>query len=319
MRGSVSTGFRAPSLAQQYFATTSTNSTIVNGVSQLIEIGTFPATSPVSVALGGRRLRPEKALNFAGGVVLDPFRGFNLTVDYYNIRIKDRVLLTENLTGATVVNLLAAGGITNVTSARFFINGVDTRTQGVDIVGTYRVPDFGFGKVVLTGGYNYNQTKIIRRAVLPSILAVPLFGRTESYRLTDAQPKSKINLSADVDYGFFGANIRANRYGTVRSAANTGGTVAANGAVALAAFGSQAGDFKLTPKWITDVELRVHPTKAVTVAVGADNVFDVYPDRLPVANTANGFTPNSFFLPYSSLSPFGFNGRFLYGRLAFDF
>ena len=307
IRGSVSTGFRAPSLAQQYFATTSTNSTIVGGVSQLIEVGTFPATSPVAVALGGKRLKPEKALNFAGGVVLDPFRGFNLTADYYNIRIRDRVTLTENLTGTAVVGLLNGAGITNVTSARFFVNGVDTRTQGVDIVGTYRLPDFGLGKVVLTAGYNYNETKIISRAVLPSLPGVLLFGRQESYRLTRGQPRTKLNLAADVDLGAFGANIRTNRYGTVWTAA--GGTPVD------APLGSIAGDFKLTPKWITDVELRVHPVRQVTVAIGADNVFDVYPDRLPLGGA---FGPNSYFLPYSSLSPFGFNGRFLYGRVAFD-
>ena len=321
LRGSVSTGFRAPSLAQQYFATTSTNSTVVNGVTQLIEVGTFPATSPVAVALGGKRLKPEKALNLAGGIALNPVSGLSLTVDYYNIRIKDRVTLTENLTGTTVVNLLNNAGITNVTSARFFINGVDTRTQGVDAVASYRVPDFGAGKFVLTGGYNYNKTKIIKRAVLPSILALPLFGRQESYRLTDAQPRSKVNLSLDWDLGAVGATLRANRYGSVLVAANTGGTVAANGAVTLAAFGTQPGDIKLTPKWITDIELRVHPIEQITLAIGADNVFDVYPDRLPIGGAAGapGFTPNSYFLPYSSLSPFGFNGRFVYGRAAFNF
>ena len=319
IRGSVATGFRAPSLQQQFFATTSTNSTVVGGVTQLIEVGTFPATSPVATALGGRQLRPEKALNLAGGVAFTPLPGLSITADYYNSRIKDRVLLTENLTGATVVGQLTAAGISNVTSARFFINGVDTRTQGVDIVGTYRTPDLGFGRVTLTAGYNYNQTKIIRRAILPSIVGVPLFGRTESYRLTDGQPRNKLNLSADLDAGMFGANIRTNRYGSVLSAANTGGTVSSTGAVTLAAFGSQPGDIKLRPKWITDIEVRVRALEQVTLAVGADNVFDVYPDRLPIANTGNGFTPNSFFLPYSSLSPFGFNGRFLYGRVTFDF
>ncbi|MBN8808390.1 MAG: TonB-dependent receptor [Sphingomonas sp.] len=307
VRGSISTGFRAPSLAQQFFATTSTNSTVVNGVSQLIEVGTFPATSPVATALGGKQLKPEKALNLAGGLALNPFSGFSLTVDYYNIRIKDRVTLTENLTGTAVVNLLTGAGITNVTSARFFVNGVDTRTQGVDVVASYRVPDFGFGKISLTAGYNYNETKIIRRADLPSLPGVVLFGRQESYRLTDGQPRTKINLSADWDYGPVGATVRTNRYGTVWSAAS--GTL-------TAPLGTVAGDFKMTPKWVTDVELRVHPVKEITLAVGADNVFDVYPDRLPLGGA---FAPNSYFLPYSSLSPFGFNGRFLYGRVAFNF
>ena len=312
IRGSISTGFRAPSLAQQYFATTSTNSTVVNGIAQLIEVGTFPATSPVAVALGGKQLKPEKALNLAGGIALNPFSGFSLTVDYYNIRIKDRVTLTENLTGATVVNLLTAAGITNVTSARFFVNGVDTRTQGVDAVASYRVPNFGAGKFVLTAGYNYNETKIISRAVLPSVATLTLFGRQESYRLTNAQPRTKLNLSVDWDLGPVGATVRTNRYGTVWSAVN--------GAL-TAPLGTLAGDFKMTPKWVTDVEVRVHPIEQVTLAIGADNVFDTYPDRLPTggATGAPGFTPNSYFLPYSSLSPFGFNGRFLYGRVAFNF
>ena len=309
VRGSVSTGFRAPSLAQQYFATTSTNSTVVNGSSQLIEVGTFPATSAVATALGGKALKPEKALNFSGGVALNPFAGLSLTADYYNIRIRDRVVLTENLTGAAVVNLLNGAGITNVTSARFFVNGVDTRTQGVDVVGTYRVPDMGLGKIVLTAGFNYNTTKITDRASLPSLPGVILFGRTESYRLTDGQPRTKLNLSADWDYGPVGLTLRTNRYGSVFSASGT----SASPSIAK---GLVPGDFTLSPKWVSDVEVRVHPVEQVTLAVGADNVFDVYPDRVPLGGA---FAPNSYFLPYSTLSPFGFNGRFLYGRIAFNF
>jgi iron complex outermembrane receptor protein len=308
IRGSVSTGFRAPSLAQQYFTTTSTNNTVVGGVAQLIEVGTFPATSAVGLALGGKQLKPEKALNLAGGIALNPFRGFSLTADYYNIRIEDRVTLTENLTGAAVVNLLTGAGITNVTSARFFVNGVDTRTQGVDIVGSYRVSDFGAGRFVLTAGYNYNKTKITDRAALPSLPGVVLFGRAESYRLTEGQPRSKINASVDWDMGIVGATVRTNRYGEV--------FVPGTGGALTAAKGTVAGDYTLSPKWITDVEVRVHPIPAVTLAVGADNVFDVYPDRVPQVAP---FTPNSYFLPYSSFSPFGFNGRFLYGRVGFNF
>lgn len=314
IRGSVSTGFRAPSLAQQFFTTTSTNNTVINSVPTLIDIVTVPATSRVAAALGGKQLEPEKALNLAGGITLNPFSGFSLTADYYNIRIKDRVTLTENLTGTAVVNLLTGAGINGVTSARFFVNGVDTRTQGVDVIGTYRVPEFGAGRFVLTAGYNYNTTKITDRAVLPNPLlqGSPLFGRQESYRLTDSQPRTKLNLSADWDLGIVGATVRANRFGSVWTAVN--------GAL-TAPLGTVAGDFKLTPKWVTDVEVRVHPIQQVTLAVGADNVFDTYPDRLPTggATGAPGFTPNSYFLPYSQLSPFGFNGRFLYGRVAFQF
>ncbi|MGK6321248.1 TonB-dependent receptor plug domain-containing protein [Sphingomonas sp. DT-204] len=304
IRGSISTGFRAPSLAQQYFTTTSTN--LTGG--QLIEVGTFPATSPVGLALGGRQLKAEKALNLAGGIALNPVRGLSITADYYNIKIDDRVTLTENLTGAAVVALLTGAGITNVTSARFFVNGVDTRTQGVDIVGTYRLPEFGAGKFVLTAGYNYNKTRITDRAELPSLPGIVLFGRTESYRLTDGQPKTKLNLALDWDLGPVGATLRTNRYGEVFSP-GTGGAIDAPK-------GSVAGDYTLSPKWVTDVEVRVRPLDGIELAVGADNVFDVYPDRVPLVAP---FTPNSYYLPYSSFSPFGFNGRFLYGRAAFNF
>ncbi|THD37689.1 MAG: TonB-dependent receptor [Sphingomonas sp.] len=308
VRGSISTGFRAPSLAQQYFSTTSTNN--VGGV--LIDIVTVPATSPIGTALGGKPLKAEKALNLAGGIALNPISGLSITADYYNIRIKDRVTLTDNLTGTAVVNLLTGAGIGGVSSARFFVNGVDTRTQGLDVVASYRVPDFGAGKFVLTAGYNYNETKIIKRASLPTLPGLVLFGRQESFRLTDGQPRTKLNLSVDWDLGIVGATLRTNRYGTVW---------VANAGALTAPLGSVAGDFALTPKWVTDVELRVTPIKQVTLAIGADNVFDTYPDRLPTggATGAPGFTPNSYFIPYSQLSPFGFNGRFIYGRVAFNF
>ena len=295
IRGSVSTGCRAPSLAQQFFATTSTNN--VNGT--LIEIGTFPVSDPVAVALGSRQLEAEKATNLGGGFALNPFEGFSLTADYYNIRIRDRIVLTENLQGAAVVSILSAAGINNVTSARFFVNGVNTKTQGVDIVATYAAPDFGLGNFRFTAGYNYNETTITRRAVLPTVPNQTLFGRVESLRLTDGQPQDKLNLSADWSLDRFSATFRTNRYGSVLVAGNTAAT-----------------DFTLTPKWVSDVEVRAKIYRGIELAVGADNVFDIYPDRVPAGGA---FGVNGFFLPYSNLSPFGFSGRFLYGRISAAF
>lgn len=134
LRGSISTGFRAPSLAQQSFATTSTNN--VGGV--LIEVGTFPVSSPVAVALGAQPLTPEKSVNIGGGVTFTPVSGLSITADYYNIKINDRITLTENLQGTDVLALLTSAGVTGVSSARFFINGIDTRTTGLDIVARLR-------------------------------------------------------------------------------------------------------------------------------------------------------------------------------------
>ncbi|MBW3535389.1 MAG: TonB-dependent receptor, partial [Gemmatimonadetes bacterium] len=81
-------------------------------------------------ALGAQDLEAEKSLNYGIGATLTPGR-FNLTVDYYQVEIDDRIVVTENLQGAQVVSLLRAAGFNNITSARFFINGIDTRTRGL--------------------------------------------------------------------------------------------------------------------------------------------------------------------------------------------
>lgn len=325
LRGSVSTGFRAPSLAQQYFAATSTNTSGAG----LVEVGTFPVNSPVAIALGSQPLKAEKSVNFGGGVTLSVIDGLNITADYYNIKINDRITLTENLAGADIVTILNTAGITGVTSARFFINGIDTKTEGLDVVASYRVPDFGFGKLRLNAGFNISSTKITDRRTFSGFTAQRLFARQESYRLTDGQPKNKINFSLDWDYDNFGLTLRTNRYGKVflpssyGLASGTAAEIAAQSA-AIAdisnAPGTVPGDIFLSPRWITDLELRIKPIEAVTVAIGANNVFDQYPDRLPFgAVDGVNYGLNNAFLPYSSFSPYGFNGRFLYGRVSFDF
>ena len=319
LRASVSTGFRAPSLAQRSFAATSTNN--VGGV--LIEIGTFPVSSPVAIALGAQPLKPEKSVNLGAGVTFTPFNGLSITADYYNIKINDRITLTENLTNISttnqdITNLLAAAGVTGVSSARFFINGIDTKTSGLDVVASYRLPDFGLGQFRVSVGYNLNNTKITDRRVFSGFTAQRLFARQESYRLTDGQPKNKLNVGLDWDYDNFGITLRTNRYGEVFLPSSFS-TPANNNNIALAP-GAVPGDIFLSPKWVTDLEFRFKPVESVSVAFGANNILDTYPDRLPfgtVDGVNYGF--NNSFLPYSSQSPFGFSGRFLYGRVSVDF
>jgi len=325
LRGSASTGFRAPGMAQQFFSTTSTNN--VGG--QLIEIGTFPVSSPIAQALGSQPLDAETSLNLSGGVVFNMLRGLSVTVDYYNIKINDRITLTENLVGADVVAILQAAGVVG-TSARFFINGIDTRTQGVDVVASYRVPDFGAGKLTLTAGLNISDNKITDRRTFTAFTAQRLFARQESFRLTDGQPSNKINLGLTWGVGKFGLSMNANRFGEV-FLADSVTTVAANGQPVTAtnpairddirvAPGTAPGDISLAPKWVVDMEVRFNVTNAVQFAVGANNLLDEYPDRLPFGQVgAVNFGVNNSFLPYARESPFGFSGRFVYGRVSVDF
>jgi iron complex outermembrane receptor protein len=330
LRGSVSNGFRAPSLHQQFFANTATN--FVGGVP--VDISTVQVASPVAVALGARPLKPEKSLNYSVGATANPFRGFNLTADYYHIKIKDRIVLTENLTanrdtlgqptgsdpGRTIAQILNTNGFQSVGAARFFINGIDTTTRGIDIIGTYRWQGGSLGSWFFTAAYNHNKTKIDKR-LSPLSTTIPnliLLGRVEGLRFTDGQPKSKVVLSADGDFGNLGVTARTTRYG--KALAPDAAAPLAPNAASLTALGPD--DQILSAKWITDLELRYKLLKRINLAVGANNLFDVYPDVRPFGpRPTTGVYPQNFqYIPYSaSGSPFGFNGRFLYGRVSVDF
>jgi iron complex outermembrane recepter protein len=325
LRGSISNGFRAPSLHQQFFTTTSTN--FIAGVP--VEISTVAVDSPVARALGAQQLKAEKSLNLSLGVTMQPTDGLNLTIDYYKIEIDDRIVLTENLgaagTGSAAIQaavkaVLDANGFQSVGAARFFINGLDTTTQGIDAVASYRFSTGGFGNWTLTAAYNLNDTTINRRiAALGPLASIPglvLFGRVEGIRFTDGQPKDKIVLSADGKIGDFGITFRNTRYGEVISP-DAAAPIADPASLRLLG----PDDLVLRPKWISDLEVRYGFLDRFELAVGANNLFDVYPDARPQgARPTGGFYPvNAGYLPYSGFSPFGFNGRFLYGRLSVTF
>lgn len=326
LRGSISNGFRAPSLHQQFFTTTSTN--FIGGLP--VDISTVAVSSPVARALGSKDLKPEKSFNLSGGFTANPVSGLTLTVDYYNIRINDRIVLTENLgaagSGSSAVNtavkaVLDANGFNSVGAARFFINGLNTRTQGVDAVLNWRLPIEGIGKWSVTAAYNYNKQKILARkndlGPLATIPGLILFGRVEGIRFTEGQPRDKVVLSLDGDVGMFGLTARTTRYGKVTSP----GSASPLSGDPLTAYGPD--DIVLSPKWITDLELRVKPMDRVSFAIGADNLLDVYPDRSPFgprpASIGGVYPANQQYIPFSIFSPFGFNGRYLYARASVEF
>jgi iron complex outermembrane recepter protein len=326
LRGSISNGFRAPSLHQQFFTTTSTN--FINGLP--VDISTLAVNSPVARALGSRDLEPEKSINLSLGATANPVPGLTFTVDYYRIGIDNRIVLTENLgaagAGTAAVNLavkalLDANGFQSVGAARFFVNGLDTTTQGVDAVASYRFSP-GFGNWTLTAAYNYNKTRIDRRlnnlGPLATIPGIVLFGRVEGIRFTDGQPRDKVVLSADGELGDFGITARTTRYGRVIS---PGATAPLADPLSLTLLGPD--DIHLGAKWITDLELRYRAFHRLELAIGADNIFDVYPDRSPFgarpAAIGGVYPINQYYLPYSGFSPFGFNGRFLYARASVTF
>jgi len=298
LRATVASGFRAPALAQQNYQAVTTNFT--SGIAY--ETGTFPVTGAAAQALGAEPLKAETSLSYSLGLVLQPANRLYLTIDAYQIDIDDRIVLSSNLPladNAAAQALLASLGITNVTSARYFTNAVDTRTRGIDIVGTWSVP-LAAGTLDLTAGYNRNRTEVTRIAPNPQELEdlganLERIGRDERGRIEEGFPRDKFTLGATWRLARWDFNLGATRYGefTTRHASNP--------------------DLDQTygAKWIVDASATFRPSEAWTLTLGADNLLDEYPDRTIFANS------NSGQFPYSSQSPTGFNGAYVYGRIGY--
>jgi iron complex outermembrane receptor protein len=294
VRGAVSNGFRAPSLQQTYFSSTATN--FIGGIP--FEVRTFRVVSPEAKLLGAEDLKPEKSINYSLGITAQPVDGMNITIDAYQIDIDDRIVLSENLTGTAVQNFLTSRGFPGVTGGRFFTNAIDTRTKGIDIIANYAT-DVGAGELGLTAGINFNETDVKSvKPNPPTLTALGLqlnrFARVEEGRFTVAQPKNKLNLGLNYAIDSFDINLRANRYGKFTSR---------NANAALdQTFGSQ---------WVVDAEVGYDLTESWSLAVGANNVFDEYPDTVIPGANPNGFAQ------YSNFSPAGFNGGFYYARTTY--
>ncbi|WP_082470735.1 MULTISPECIES: TonB-dependent receptor plug domain-containing protein [unclassified Sphingomonas] len=294
LRGTASTGFRAPALQQQYF--TSIATVIQNGVP--IQTGTFPSVSPVATRLGGLPLEPEKSTNLSFGTVVR-FGRFDLTVDAYRIHIRNQIGLSENITTSTsqsaavnaqIASLLAGSG---ATAARFFINGLASTTKGIDAVAHYRMPTDAAGTFDLTIAGNINDSDVTRVPTSTSTLnpAPTLFARSRILTLEDGTPGAKVTGSVDWSLDRLGALARVTYYGDVNQPGTT-----------------PAADVHSGKHVITDVELRYQATKGAQLGLGVSNLFDVYPDATIPANNTTGVIG----FPY--YSPFGFNGRYLYAR-----
>lgn len=302
LRATVASGFRAPALAQQYYqvVTSQYNATL----DRFFESGTFPATGPVAQALGAEALTAETSLSYGLGLVLQPVDRLYVTVDAYQIDIDDRIVLSSNLLlggNAAAQALLASLGVNGVTSARYFTNAADTRTRGVDVIAQYTVP-FENSSLALTAGYNYNKTEIQRIAPNPpelTALGANLFrvGRDEQGRIEEGYPRDKTTLTAAWNLARWDFTFGATRYGEFTTR--------------VSETGNPANDQTYGAKWILDASTSYRPSENWTLTLGADNLLDEYPDRTIFANA------NSGQFPYSSQSPGGFNGAYVYGRVAY--
>jgi iron complex outermembrane receptor protein len=301
IRAAASTGFRAPGLAQEHYAASSSQFRLVNNVLNLLLIKTLPVDSPSAVALGAKPLQPETSKNYSVGLTFDPVPELAVTVDAYRIDVDKRIAITSTLTGAAVSNILIAHGLSGDLSAQYYTNAIDTQTDGFDVVATWR-HDFGdWGYLRTSAGYNANKTKITGIIPNPPELSslganFVLFDRLSQGNLTTAFPKDKIALAATWTWNQLSVNLRETRFGKY--------TILQNAVASDRSFGAA---------WIADLEVAYKVRGDITVAVGSNNLFNKYPDANGIFNTATGSGQ------YPGTSPIGFSGGSYYARLQWDF
>ena len=355
IRGTASTGFRAPSLQESGYSSTN-----VGPTSATLQLA---PSSPGSASAGFGALGPEESINFSAGVVIRPIPRLVVTLDGYYIKINDRIVSTGTITGQRfnslttpptqvltplingltpyqlVQNAILASGKTldptvlsnGALGIQTFTNGIDTRTMGVELSARYPI-DLPFGTLDLSFGGNYNVTK-----VTDSKLG-PLFSPTSEQTIEEASPDFKANVGALFSSGAFSANVRVNYYSEVNSYVQPNSACSAGSCAGIPALlapillsnGQRYYNSRIAPAAIVDLELSYDITSFATVAVGANNLFDKIPDTPPlVANYDAALWPTNGSSPYISNggtinaplggSAYGAAGGYYYARIALKF
>lgn len=299
LRSAVSTGFRAPSLNQSFYSATQTNFELDGaGNLQAYDAGIFRVNSVEARALGARPLEAENSRHFSVGMAATPVQQFTMTADFYYVAVDGRVMLTGFLDEPGVITILQGVG-SSAQSAQYMTNAVDTRTRGVDLTADHRTFALG-GALGFNAAFNFNSTTVPNEDNIP--LPPELAGTGEELvgkydeggllSITKERPNWRGSLTANYERQGWTGLLRYSYYGRYTSA------LYSYSAADVQTYGA---------KGLTDVELGYH-FRGQRIAVGARNLFDVYPDRM---STNNGFD----IFPFPPASPFGYNGRYLYTRL----
>ncbi|MDQ6975885.1 MAG: TonB-dependent receptor [Mariprofundaceae bacterium] len=291
-RTGFSTGFRAPSLSQLFYSQTS--SFVDTVTNTLTTQGTFRPNDPVAIALGAKPLNPEKSRHASIGTVFQPSKHFSLMVDYFYTLVDDRITLSNDLAGATVAQaaILTAN---HVRKARFFVNGLTTTTQGIDVRINQAYILAHQDKLSLGLWFNYNRNHVTK---FKGAAQLHPTGLDQIDRLENGQPKSSIKLLTQYQHNDWDLVMNFNRFGGYKQ-------VIGNTSYAFDA------------KWTTDLNVTYTLSPSVRLAVGGSNIFDVTPNKWK--GLSGNFYGNNGIKPYSRYSPFGYSGAYYYARLMADF
>ena len=310
LRAAGSTGFRAPGLGQSHFSKVVTN--VIAGAFE--EIGVYPVDHEAASALGARRLREETSVNVSAGIAFSPTDRVTITADYFRITIDDRILLGATFDDGTGGSraILDSIGRSDIAGVQYFTNGLDTRTQGVDLTANLRLPA-GRGALALTGVLNWTSNTITRVDPVPAILTTYGTGETGIIdsvtwiAIEEERPDWRATLTAQYATGRLQALVRGAYFGGFASA--------------------QPGFCDLCrerygAKTLFDAEV-AYRLGRVNLGVGMRNLFDTYPDQpssqvvvdASTGDRAMDYNNNFGLFPWAAASPFGYNGRYVYARM----
>ena len=310
LRGSVSTGFRAPSMQQLYFNNISTQFRDEGGEQVAFEVGTFRNDSSLAKAIGIPELDAETSVTGSVGFVYRPMPAFTLTTDFYHININDRIIIsnqidtnTPGIPASVRDAIIAAGG----DRGQFFMNAADTRTQGVDVVATWDVPFVTTGDLGLKLLATVSETEITS-INLPAGLPDALFTEQDRSIVEEWQPSYRLTLSGSYRLNSLSAALALHGYGPYTVLDGKRQTYDA--------------------RYLTDLRLG-YSLGFGTLSIGANNLFNVTPEKNEIGQSRGGTiidrdgnvivdSPGVF--QYSRRSaPFGFNGGFYYVAFDVDF
>jgi iron complex outermembrane receptor protein len=314
LRGSYNRGFRAPSLAQ--IGNRVNTSTVQNG--QILQTQQISSDDARLTALGIPQPKAEISDGYAVGLT-GSFGNLTVTVDGFQINIRDRIAITDGLLAASYPTITSL--FPGVREIRFFTNQIDTRTRGVDVVATYKVALESGSRLTFTLAGSHAETKVLRQRPTPAALivgasaanqAAPLLGLTAIELIEVAQPRTKLVLSTTLETGPFVIGLRGTYFGSVKAFST--GLSASDPNVQCNSAGRCVQNFRA--KMPFDLNVTWNATDKLALTVGANNIFNTYPDKWnarrnsfigEAASYSNGQTPYT-----RNAGQFGFNGSYYY-------
>ncbi|WP_332369744.1 TonB-dependent receptor domain-containing protein [Spirosoma telluris] len=305
IRGSIASGFRAPSLQELNYTHTATAFVPdANGIPQPLDVTTYPTNSTAARVLGIKGLKQEQSRTYGFGLTYQPVRGFEVTVDAYQIDVDNRIFQTSYFNASEVGNNYQE--VIGEGEAQFFVNGADVRSKGIEVVGNYTLAlpkdkslTFTLAAILSKNSalnrksLNLNVANLTEDQVVEKYLSRSVIGQFET-----GTPRTKLIASVAYRFGKFDAMLRGTYFGSVTERSTSSDK---DGNYYDQTFSGQA---------IFDLSVGYTVNRNLKLSLGGSNIFDKYPQILRPEN-------QGFYL-YSNNQQ-GSNGSYYYGRVMFNF